>query len=101
RPAWLSVTDDHYLLLKHSLELQPFARSLARVVETRRAFGDHALLVRSLRFGELALTKLDDVLAVAKQRIARQDPFQYLLALKQWFLPDVFAVHEQRVKHDV
>ena len=75
RPARLSVTDDHHLLLMHRLELQPLARPLSRVVESRRALGDHALLVRSLRLGELALTELGDVLAVAQQRFARQQSF--------------------------
>ena len=64
RPARLLITDDHHLLLMHRLELQPLARSLARIIETRRALGDHAFFVRSLRLGELALTKFGDVLAV-------------------------------------
>ena len=59
----------------HGLELQPLARSLARVVETRGTLGDHALLVRSLRLGELALTELCDVLAVAQQWSTRQQSF--------------------------
>ena len=75
RPTWFSVTDDDYLVLMHGLELQPLARSLARVVETRSAFGDYAFFVGSLRLGELALTELGDVLAVAKQGIARQQSF--------------------------
>ena len=53
------VADDHDLLFMHGLELQPLARSLSRVIETRRALGDHTLLVRSLRLGELALATLD------------------------------------------
>jgi hypothetical protein len=75
RPLWFCVTDDHYLLFMHGLELEPLARSLARVVETGSTLGDHALLVRSLRLGELALTKLRDVLAVAQQCFARQQSF--------------------------
>ena len=63
RSARFSVTDYHNLLLMHRLELEPFSRALARVVESRSALGDQALLVRSLRLGELALTKLGDVLA--------------------------------------
>src|SRR5215467_9792744 len=86
RPARLSVTDDNYLLLMHSLELEPLARPLARVIEPRRALGDDALFVRSLRLKELPLAKLGDALAVVQQRIARQDSFQTLLAFKQRFL---------------
>jgi hypothetical protein len=62
RPAWFSVTDDHYLLLMHSLELQPLARSLARIVETCSTLGDYALFASSLRLGELALATLGNVL---------------------------------------
>jgi hypothetical protein len=85
----------------HSLELQPFARSLARIVAPRRAFGDYAFFVGSLRLGELALTKLGDMLAVAKQGIARQKGFQSLLSFKQRLLPDIFTVHEQCIKRNV
>src|SRR6516225_11339645 len=46
RPARLSVTDYHHLLLMYGLELEPLARSLARVIQPRRALGDHALFVR-------------------------------------------------------
>lgn len=42
-----------------------------------------------------------DVLAVAQQRLARQQGFQYLLALKQLLLTDVLAAHEQGVEDDV
>ena len=42
RSARLSVTDDYDLLLVHSLELEPLACSLTRVVEPRRTLGDHA-----------------------------------------------------------
>src|SRR5262249_9857008 len=73
RPARLSVTDYHHLLLMYGLELEPLARSLARVIQPRRALGDHALFVRSLCPGELPYTELGDVLAVAQQRIARQE----------------------------
>ena len=65
RPARLGVTDDHHLLLMHGLELEPLPRSLAREIEPCRALSDHAFFVRSLCFGELASTKLGDVLAVA------------------------------------
>ena len=94
RSAGRSVTDDYDLLLMYSLEFEPLARSLARVVEPRRAFSDYVLLVCSLRLGELPFAKLGDVLAVVQQRIARQKSFQDLLALKQWLLTDVFAAHE-------
>jgi hypothetical protein len=57
--------------------------------------------VRSLCLGELSQAELDDVLAVPKQRIARQEGFQDLLAFKQRFFADVLAVHEQRVKNDI
>ena len=86
RPARLSVTDYHHLLLVHGLELEPLARPLSRVVKPRRALGDYALLVRLLRLGEFPLAELADVLAVAQQRIARQYGFQGLLALKQRLL---------------
>jgi hypothetical protein len=42
------------------------ACSLARIIETRRALGDHAFLVRLLRLDELAFTKLGDLLAVVE-----------------------------------
>jgi len=42
------------------------ACSLARIIETRRALGDHAFLVRLLRLDELAFTKLSDLLAVVE-----------------------------------
>ncbi len=65
RPAWRSVTDYHHLLLMHGFKLKPLACSLAGVVEPSRVLGDHALVVRSLGFGELLLAELGDVLAVA------------------------------------
>jgi hypothetical protein len=40
------------------------------------ALGDHAFLVRPLSFGELTLSKLSDMVAVAQQRIARQESFR-------------------------
>src|SRR5262249_45766311 len=101
RPAWLGATDDHYLLFMHGLEFQPLARSLARVVEPRCALGDYTLFVVSLRPGELAPTKLSDVLAVAQQRIAPQNGFQNLLALKQRLSADVVATCEKCVKNDI
>src|SRR5262249_38616630 len=51
-PVRLCVTDYHPLLLIYRLELEPLARSLARVVETRRALGNHALLMRALCLSE-------------------------------------------------
>ena len=62
----LSVTDDHDLLLMRGLEFQPLARPLARIIVTRRAFGDHAFFMRPLCPGELPLAELDDMLAVAQ-----------------------------------
>src|SRR6516162_5897401 len=47
---WLSVADDHHLLFVHCLELEPLARSLSRVVQSRRALSDHAFFMRSLGF---------------------------------------------------
>ena len=38
RSARFSVTDYHNLLLMHRLELEPFSRALARVVESQRAW---------------------------------------------------------------
>src|SRR5262245_40680920 len=101
RPARLSVTDYHHLLFMYGLELEPLARSLARVIQSRRALGDHALFVRSLCVGELPYTKLGDMLAVAQQRIVRQERLQDLLALKQRLVADVLAAHEQRVENDI
>src|SRR5215831_17916817 len=94
RPARLGVTDDHYLLLMHGLELEPLARSLTRVVESRCALGDHALFMRSLRLDKLPPAKLGDVLAIVQQRIARHESFQNLLAFKQRFFADVLATHK-------
>src|SRR6516225_6050786 len=81
-PARLCVTNYHHLLLMYRLELEPLARSLARVVETRRALGNHTLLVGSLRLSEFPFAELGNVFAVPQQRIARQESFQDRLALK-------------------
>src|SRR6516162_7798240 len=71
RPARLGVTDYHHFLLMDGLELEPLARSLTRVIQSRRALGDHALFVRFPCLGELPYAELGHVLAVAQQRIAR------------------------------
>jgi hypothetical protein len=42
RKEWGMVMRPRTSLLVHSLELEPLARSLARVVEPRRTLGDHA-----------------------------------------------------------
>src|SRR5262249_13218074 len=75
-PVRLCVTDYHPLLVMYRLELEPLARSLARVVETRRALGNHALLMRALCLREFPLAELGNMLAVPQQRVARQESFQ-------------------------
>ena len=85
----------------YGLKLQPLARSLARVVETCRPLGDHALFVRSLCLGELASAELGDMLTVAHEGIARQDSFKNAFALKQRLVADVPAIYEQCVENHI
>src|SRR5262249_37813907 len=85
----------------HSLEFEPLARSLSRVVQSCRALRDYAFFMGTLGLGELLLAELGDMLAVVEQWVVRQQSFQKFLAFKQRFFPDILAAHEQRIENDI
>ena len=85
----------------HSLEFEPLARSLSRVVQSRRALRDYAFFMGSLGLGELLLAELGNKLALAEQWVVRQQSFQKFLAFKQQFFADILATHEQGIENDI